>query len=151
MHRALAAGASFIVSPGYSQAVVDECLGLGVPVLPGVATATDMTAAVTSGLSTVKFFPAAALGGPATIRALSGPFPGVRFVPTGGIAADTVGQYLALDRVPAVGGSWMVPTGLVDAGEFDRVTGLVAEAVDTVRALRPGPERNDPSETKRGE
>ena len=151
VHRALAAGASFIVSPGYSQAVVGGCLGLGVPVLPGVATATDMTAAVTSGLSTVKFFPAAALGGPATIRALSGPFPGVRFVPTGGIAADTVGQYLALDRVPAVGGSWMVPTGLVDAGEFDRVAGLVAEAVDTVRALRPGPGRNDPSETKRGE
>ncbi|RLP06455.1 bifunctional 4-hydroxy-2-oxoglutarate aldolase/2-dehydro-3-deoxy-phosphogluconate aldolase [Propionibacterium australiense] len=134
VHRALDAGAGFIVSPGYSQAVVDECLGLGVPVLPGTATPTDVTAAVNSGLDTVKFFPADPLGGAATIKALSGPFPQVRFIPTGGVNAATVGEYLALDCVPAVGGSWMVPAGLIDAGEFNRVTELVAGAVDAVKA-----------------
>ncbi|SPF67142.1 KDPG and KHG aldolases Schiff-base forming residue [Propionibacterium ruminifibrarum] len=134
VHRALDAGAGFIVSPGYNQAVVDECLGLGVPVLPGTATPSDVTAAVNSGLDTVKFFPAGAFGGARTIKALSGPFPQVRFIPTGGVSAETAGEYLALDCVPAVGGSWMVPAGLVDAGEFDQVTRLVSESVDAVKA-----------------
>ncbi|WP_316667753.1 bifunctional 4-hydroxy-2-oxoglutarate aldolase/2-dehydro-3-deoxy-phosphogluconate aldolase [uncultured Propionibacterium sp.] len=138
VHRALDAGAVFIVSPGYNQAVIDECLGLGVPVLPGAATPSDMTAAVNSGLDTVKFFPAGACGGPGTIKALSAPFPQMRFVPTGGVNAANIGEYLALDCVPAVGGSWMVPPGLVDAGEFDRVTGLVAEAVAAVENRRGG-------------
>ncbi len=134
VHRALDAGAGFIVSPGYNQAVVDECLGLGVPVLPGTATPSDVTAAVNSGLDTVKFFPAGAFGGARTIKALSGPFPQVRFIPTGGVSAETAGEYLALDCVPAVGGSWMAPAGLVDAGEFDQVTRLVSESVDAVKA-----------------
>lgn len=134
VHRALDAGAGFIVSPGYNQVVVDECLSLGVPVLPGIATPSDVTAAVNSGLDTVKFFPAGPLGGARTIKALSGPFPKVRFVPTGGVSAATAGEYLALDCVPAVGGSWMVPARLVDAGEFVQITSLVAESVDAVKA-----------------
>lgn len=133
VHSALDAGASFIVSPGYNEDVVTECLTLGVPVLPGTATATDVTAAVNSGLRTVKFFPAGSCGGAPAIRALSGPFPQVSFVPTGGVSTANLGEYLSLGCVPAVGGSWMAPAGLIDAGEFTRITELVAASVAAAR------------------
>lgn len=127
--RAVAAGASYVVSPGLSRAVVERCGEHGVAVLPGAVTATEVQAALELGISTVKFFPAGTSGGARAIAALAAPFGGVSFVPTGGIGPANLHEYLALACVHAVGGSWMVPKDLVSAQEFDRVEALVAEAV----------------------
>jgi 2-dehydro-3-deoxyphosphogluconate aldolase/(4S)-4-hydroxy-2-oxoglutarate aldolase len=127
--QAVAAGARFIVSPGFSRTVVRRCRELGVPVLPGVATATELMAALDEGVELVKFFPAQALGGVPMLRALAAPFGGVRFVPTGGITAELLPQYLAVPAVAAVGGSWMVAPQLLRAKRFDEVTALTAAAV----------------------
>jgi len=126
---AVAAGASYVVSPGLSRAVVERCGEHGVPVLPGAVTATEVQAALELGVSTVKFFPAGTSGGAKAIAALAAPFGGVSFVPTGGVGPASLHEYLALPSVHAVGGSWMVPKGLVAAREFDQVRALVAEAV----------------------
>jgi 2-dehydro-3-deoxyphosphogluconate aldolase / (4S)-4-hydroxy-2-oxoglutarate aldolase len=127
--EAVAAGARFIVSPGFSAAVVRQCAAAGVPVFPGVATATDLMAAVQEGLDVVKFFPAEPLGGVKMISALAAPFPSMRFVPTGGITAAGLPAYLAHPAVLAVGGSWMVAPKLIAAGEWGEITRLTAEAV----------------------
>jgi 2-dehydro-3-deoxyphosphogluconate aldolase/(4S)-4-hydroxy-2-oxoglutarate aldolase len=127
--RAVAAGARFVVSPGFSTTVVRRCRELGVPVMPGVATATEIQAAGEEGLTVLKFFPAEALGGLAMLKALAAPFPGVRFVPTGGIGAAQLGDYLRHPSVLAVGGSWMVAPKLIAAGAWDEITRLTAEAV----------------------
>ena len=126
---AVEAGAQFIVSPGFSDEVVRRCAALDVPVLPGVATATEVMAALEHGLSVLKLFPAEALGGIPTLKALGGPFPDVRFVPTGGVSADNLAAYLAVPSVAAVGGSWMVAPDLVAAGDFDAIERLTADAV----------------------
>ncbi|BAL89872.1 putative KDPG and KHG aldolase [Actinoplanes missouriensis 431] len=118
---AVEAGARFVVSPGLSRAVVERCRALRVPVLPGVATATEVLAAADLGLDAVKFFPAATSGGAPAVAALAAVFAGMRFVPTGGITAANAGEYLALPSVLAVGGSWMVPR---DA-EPDRLRELI--------------------------
>lgn len=128
--RALAAGARFIVSPGVSPTVVRHCQRAGVPVVPGVATATEIQAAGAEGLDVLKFFPAEPLGGLAMLKALAAPFPGVRFVPTGGIGAGQLGGYLAHPSVLAVGGSWMVAPTLIAAGAWEEITKLTAEAVE---------------------
>src|SRR5580765_4624834 len=99
--RAVAAGATFIVTPGFSSRVVERCLEVGVPVIPGVGGATDIMSALEYGLTVLKVFPADALGGPQTVKALSAPFPRVRFVPTGGVTATSAPDYLALDSVAA--------------------------------------------------
>jgi 2-dehydro-3-deoxyphosphogluconate aldolase/(4S)-4-hydroxy-2-oxoglutarate aldolase len=130
--RAGAAGASYVVSPGLSRAVVDRCREHGVAVLPGAVTATEVQAALELGLSTVKFFPAGTSGGAKAISALAAPFGSVRFVPTGGIGPGNVQEYLGLECVLAVGGSWMVPRELVASGDFNTVRGLVAQAVALV-------------------
>lgn len=130
--RAVAAGASYVVSPGLSRAVVERCGEHGVAVLPGAVTATEVQAAVELGVSTVKFFPAGTSGGAKAIAALAAPFGGVSFVPTGGIGPSNLHEYLGLSCVHAVGGSWMVPKDLVSAGEFVAVEQLVAEAVALV-------------------
>lgn len=130
---AVAAGARFIVSPGFSPTVVRHCRELGVTVLPGVATPTELMAALDEGLDTVKFFPAEQYGGVGTVKALSGPFRTVRFVPTGGITAALLPSYLAVPSVLAVGGSWMVAPGLVSTRDWATVTKLTAEAVAEVR------------------
>jgi 2-dehydro-3-deoxyphosphogluconate aldolase/(4S)-4-hydroxy-2-oxoglutarate aldolase len=127
--RAVAAGARFIVSPGFSAAVVRRCRQAGVPVIPGVATASEVQAAGEEGLDVLKFFPAEPLGGLAMLRALAAPFPGVRFVPTGGIGAAQLPGYLAEPRVLAVGGSWLVAPELVAAGAWDEITRRTADAV----------------------
>jgi 2-dehydro-3-deoxyphosphogluconate aldolase / (4S)-4-hydroxy-2-oxoglutarate aldolase len=127
--RAVAAGARFVVSPGFDVAVVRRCRDLGVPAIPGVATATEIQAALAEGVDVVKFFPAELLGGVAMINALAGPFPAVRFIPTGGIAAANLTPYLAHRSVLAVGGSWMVAPKLIAAADWDEVTRLTAEAV----------------------
>lgn len=126
---AVASGAMFVVSPGFSRAVVDRCAELGVPALPGTVTATEVQAALDAGLRTLKFFPAGTSGGAAAIRALAAPFPAVRFVPTGGIGPANLRDYLSIDTVAAVGGSWMVPRRMVAERAFDDVTRLVREAV----------------------
>lgn len=127
--RAVAAGARYIVSPGFSAEVVRRCQELGVPALPGVATATEIQTAVAAGVEVLKFFPAEPLGGVGMLKALAAPFPGVRFVPTGGIRAAQLADYLALPSVLAVGGSWMVAAKLIEAGDWDEITRLTAEAV----------------------
>lgn len=134
--KAVAAGARFIVSPGFSPALVDWCQSSGVPVLPGVATPTDVIMALEKGLSIVKFFPAEAFGGVATLKALSAPFGGVRFVPTGGINAGNLADYLSLPSVHACGGSWMVEGKLLAGGQFDEIARLAAEARAIVRQVR---------------
>jgi 2-dehydro-3-deoxyphosphogluconate aldolase / (4S)-4-hydroxy-2-oxoglutarate aldolase len=126
---AVEAGARFIVSPGLSRAVVERAQQHGVPVFPGVATATELMSALELGLRVVKFFPAETLGGVAALKAIAAPFPGVRFVPTGGITAATAGSSLALPYVAAISGSWMVTAQLVASGKFDEVERLAAEAV----------------------
>ncbi len=127
--RAVTAGASYVVSPGLSRAVVERCREHGVAVLPGAVTASEVQAALELGLSTVKFFPAGTSGGAKAIAALAAPFGSVSFVPTGGIGPVNLHEYLALPCVRAVGGSWMVPKDLVSAQRFDEVKSLVAEAV----------------------
>lgn len=127
--RARDAGARFVVSPGFAVDVVDRARELGLPVLPGIATAGELQAAVRHGVGAVKFFPAAAAGGVPMVAALAAPFPDVRFVPTGGITAASAPGYLAHPSVAAVGGSWMVPAPALAAGDWERVRTLCAEAV----------------------
>jgi 2-dehydro-3-deoxyphosphogluconate aldolase/(4S)-4-hydroxy-2-oxoglutarate aldolase len=129
---AIDAGARFIVSPGLDEDVVRLAHDRGVVALPGCATATDLTRAQRLGLDTVKFFPAEAAGGIVMLRALAAPFPGLRFVPTGGIDAATMDQYLADPRVLAVGGSWMVRADLLRARDWLAVTALTRNAVRAV-------------------
>jgi 2-dehydro-3-deoxyphosphogluconate aldolase/(4S)-4-hydroxy-2-oxoglutarate aldolase len=127
--QAIDAGAQFIVSPGLSRSVVECCQQHQVPVLPGVSNPSDIMAAIELGLKTVKFFPAEQLGGVKMLKALAAPFPQLQFVPTGGINADNVGQYLAMPPVVACGGSWMVKPSLYEGGDFSEVTRLTREAV----------------------
>ena len=129
------AGASFVVSPGLSAAVVRRCQHYDLPILAGVANPTDVMAALDLGLTVMKFFPAESSGGCATLQALAGPFPQVRFVPTGGISLANVGEYLALPTVAAVGGSWMVAPTLIEQGDFATITSLTHDAVVLVGSL----------------
>lgn len=135
--RAVAAGARYIVSPGLSRAVVERAQEHGILALPGCVTASEIMAAGELGLSTVKFFPAGTSGGAPAIKALAAPFGGVTFVPTGGVSAANLAEYLAIPAVVAVGGSWMVPQDLVAAHNFAAVTALTASAVALARSLRP--------------
>ncbi|MFI8534896.1 bifunctional 4-hydroxy-2-oxoglutarate aldolase/2-dehydro-3-deoxy-phosphogluconate aldolase [Streptomyces aquilus] len=128
--RAVAAGARFVVSPGFDEEVVATCRELGVPVVPGVATATELMRALKAGLDTVKLFPAESLGGVRTLRALAAPFPGTRFVPTGGIAAAQLSGYLTEPAVLAVGGSWMATTDHLGRGDYEEIRRLTADAVN---------------------
>jgi 2-dehydro-3-deoxyphosphogluconate aldolase / (4S)-4-hydroxy-2-oxoglutarate aldolase len=126
---AIAAGAKFIVCPAWDDAVVDYCLGRGVPVLPGTSGPDSVARGLAKGLEAVKFFPAEASGGVAMLDALAGPFGSMRFVPTGGIDASNIGAYARRKQVLAVGGSWMVRGDLVEAGDWAGVEALCREAV----------------------
>jgi len=134
---ALAAGAGFIVAPGFDPAVVDFALENGVPIVPGVCTPTEVGMALGRGLSVLKLFPAEAAGGVAYLKALAAPFGGVRFVPTGGIGPDNLADYLAVKEVIACGGSWMVKKALIAAGEFDTIRTLATQAREIACAARP--------------
>jgi 2-dehydro-3-deoxyphosphogluconate aldolase/(4S)-4-hydroxy-2-oxoglutarate aldolase len=127
--RAVAAGAKFIVSPGLNPRVVAHCIGKGVPVIPGCANPSDIELALEAGLEVVKFFPAEPAGGLDYIRAIAAPYPGLKFMPTGGIHAGNIAQYIAFEKVLACGGSWMAGADLVKAGDFERIAGLSREAV----------------------
>src|SRR6476620_10404453 len=125
---AIAAGARFVVSPGIDRDIIQTCLDAAIPVVPGVATPSEIMIALGMGIDVVKYFPAAALCGVAPIRAFSAPFAGVRFVPTGGIDMASAPTYLAEQSVLAIGGSWMVSTTLLRSGNWAEVTALAAEA-----------------------
>jgi 2-dehydro-3-deoxyphosphogluconate aldolase / (4S)-4-hydroxy-2-oxoglutarate aldolase len=131
--QAIDAGARFVVSPGFNADVVRRCQERGVAVFPGVATATEIQLALAAGVDTVKFFPAELLGGVAMVKALAAPFRSVRFIPTGGVDASNAGLYLALPSVIAVGGTWMVPPDLLQAGDWVGVEKLTRAAVAAAR------------------
>ena len=132
LNKAIGAGAKFVVSPGFNPEVVKACIAKGVPVYPGCSTPTDMEAAMALGLETVKFFPAENAGGIAAIKAMSAPYTGLTFIPTGGISAKNINDYLSFPKVVACGGSWMVDPKLIEAGDFAEITRRTQEAVTTV-------------------
>jgi 2-dehydro-3-deoxyphosphogluconate aldolase/(4S)-4-hydroxy-2-oxoglutarate aldolase len=137
--RVIDAGASYIVTPGLSMEVVRHCQARSVPVFPGVATASELMTALDAGIETVKFFPAEPLGGVAMLNALAAPFRMMRFIPTGGITAAKLPGYLRHPAVLAVGGSWMVPTSLINAGNFDEIARLTADAVAIADSTQENP------------
>jgi len=140
--QATQAGAQYVVAPGFDPAVVGWCLERNVPVIPGVATPTEISMALARGLSLLKFFPAEAMGGVQTLQALSAPFAGVRFIPTGGITVANLPQYLALPNVAACGGSWMAKEGMISAGRFAEIARLSRQARAIVHQVRGQPEVN---------
>lgn len=134
--RAVAAGAKFIVSPGLNPRIVKYCVEKNILITPGCSNASDIELALENGLEVVKFFPAEPSGGLKMIKALAAPYVGVKFMPTGGINADNVKDYLSYDRILACGGSWMVKGSLVDEGKFDEIKKLTEEAVKLVKESR---------------
>ena len=134
--RAVAAGAEFIVSPGLNPKVVKYCVDKGILIIPGCANPSDVEQAIEYGLEAFKFFPAEQAGGLAYIKAIAAPYVSMKFMPTGGINPDNVKAYLAYDRILACGGSWMVKSGFINAGEFDKIKAMVEEAVEIVKESR---------------
>ena len=134
--KAVAAGAKFILAPGFDPEIVEWCLARDILILPGVMTPTDISQAVKMGVDLLKFFPAAAAGGPAALKAMSDPFVGVKFVPTGGVSAENLEAFLRMPVVHACGGSWLVKKKLIKNGAFSEITRLTREAVSIVRRVR---------------
>lgn len=132
--QAVDAGARYIICPGFHEEVVQRCQELGVLVIPGVITPTDIAKAMSYGLNIVKFFPAEAFGGASTLKAMAAPYGDMRFVPTGGINANNVSNYLEIPSVAACGGSWMVDRKLIQSGDFSQITTLVRDAVTLVKS-----------------
>lgn len=126
--QAAAAGAQFLVTPGSPPRLLDAVLETGLPLLPGAATLTEMLALLDRGLPEMKFFPALAAGGTAYLSAVRGPLPEATFCPTGGVSVDNAQEFLALPNVACVGGSWLTPKDALQAGDWDRVTQLAAQA-----------------------
>jgi len=135
--RAVDAGAQFIVSPGFNPKTVAYCVANNIPVTPGCATPSDIEAALDHGITTVKFFPAEAIGGMKLLKAISAPYGMMSFMPTGGIDAKNVAEYLKFPKVIACGGSWMVTKELLGAGDWAEVTRLSKEAVTLAKQARP--------------
>ena len=136
--RAVAAGASFIVSPGLNPKVVKYCVDKNIPITPGCSNPSDIEAAIELGLKVVKFFPAEACGGLNAIKAMSAPYGGIKFMPTGGISEKNIDSYLEFGKILACGGSWMVKDSLIKNGEFDEITRLTREAVNKVLGFELG-------------
>ena len=134
--RAMNAGAKFIVSPGLNPKIVQYCIDNSVPVTPGTQTPSEMEQALELGLKVVKFFPAENAGGLAMIKAVAAAYVDLKFMPTGGINAKNVRDYLAYNRIIACGGSWMVKKDLISAGEWDKIAALVKEASEIVKEIR---------------
>ncbi|MFJ9897372.1 bifunctional 4-hydroxy-2-oxoglutarate aldolase/2-dehydro-3-deoxy-phosphogluconate aldolase [Streptomyces sp. NPDC091280] len=128
VEECVAAGARFLVSPGWTDLLLEAMRGSGVPFLPGVSTTSEVVALLERGVREMKFFPAAAAGGTAYLRSLAGPLPQARFCPTGGIGIDSAPEYLALPNVGCVGGSWMVPADALAARDWGRIEALAREA-----------------------
>lgn len=134
-HAAARAGARFIVSPGYTPRVGQACRDLKLPMLPGVATGSEIMMALEDGFSQLKFFPAMQAGGPAMLKAWSGPFAEVSFCPTGGVTLDNAPELLRLPNVACVGGSWLVPQDALELGDWERVTRLARETLELRQLL----------------
>jgi len=130
--QAVDCGAKFIVTPGFNPQVVGYCVDNGIPITPGVCTPSGIEAALGFGLNVVKFFPAEAFGGLKTLKAIAAPYPTMKFIPTGGISAANIGDYLAFDKVLACVGSWLVKTDLIAAKNFTEITCLTEYAVSLV-------------------
>lgn len=128
--EAIEAGAKFIVSPGLNPRVVKYCVDSNIPVIPGCSNPSDIEQAVEFGLDVVKFFPAEAAGGIKMIKAMAAPYVGIKFMPTGGINAQNINEYLSFDKVVACGGSWMVKDSLIKEGKFDEITLLTRQAME---------------------
>lgn len=133
---AIAAGASFVVTPGFNPRIVDFCLEKGMPIIPGINSPSQIEQGLDRGLSLLKFFPAEVSGGVKMLKALHGPYAEVSFIPTGGIDAANIEPYLQLSYVAAVGGSWMVKEDLIASGQYDQIAALCAEAVGLVQRCR---------------
>lgn len=134
--KAVGAGAQFVVSPGFDAKVVDWCLGHDVPVIPGIATATEALMAMDKGLKVLKFFPSEALGGIRMLEAIAAALVGVKFIPTGGITVTSMAGYLRLPMVYAIGGSWLATAKAISSEAFADITRLSAEAVAIVQKER---------------
>ena len=133
---AVDAGAAFIVSPGLDEGVVQVTQGAGLPVFPGIATATELQRAWNLGLDTVKFFPTGLAGGSAMLKALAAVFRGIRFMPTGGVSAANLAEYLAVPSVIACGGSWLTPAEVIKTGNYAAITRLAQEALAIAASVR---------------
>ena len=133
---AVGAGAKFIVSPGFDAEIVDYCLKNQIPVFPGCISPSEVAQAVKRGLKVVKFFPAEPAGGISMIKAMAAPYTGLKFMPTGGINAKNLGEYLSSDKIVCCGGSWMVKGELVKNGEFNKIRQLTEEARRLVDSIR---------------
>jgi 2-dehydro-3-deoxyphosphogluconate aldolase / (4S)-4-hydroxy-2-oxoglutarate aldolase len=129
------AGARFAVSPGYTHAVGQACHDAGIPLLPGVATGSEIMAAQEDGLSELKFFPAMQAGGPAMLKAWGGPFGDVNFCPTGGVTIENAPAFLALPNVICVGGSWLTPADALAHNNWSRITALAYQAKQLKRSF----------------
>lgn len=134
--RAVKAGAKFIVSPGFDPEIVDYCLGKEIPVFPGCTTPSELAQAVKRGMKVVKFFPAEQAGGVAMIKAMAAPYNTVKFMPTGGISAKNLKEYLEYDKILCCGGSWMVKGDMIRNGEFGKIKELTEEAVKLAASIR---------------
>ena len=134
--KAVEMGAKFIVSPGFDAEVVKWCVDNGVVITPGCVTPSEIMAAMKLGLNVVKFFPANVYGGLSAMKALSGPFGGIKFIPTGGVNAQNVGEYISAPFIHAVGGSWVCPKADIAAGNFEKITQLAQQATDIVKKVR---------------
>lgn len=133
---AVAAGAKFIVSPGFDPEIVDYCMKKNIPIFPGCITPSEVAQAVKRGLKTVKFFPAEQFGGVAAIKAIAAPYTTVRFMPTGGVNAQNLHSYLECDKIVCCGGSWMVKSELIKDGKFEKIRKMTEEAVALVKESR---------------
>lgn len=136
VERAYKAGAKFIVSPGFDPEIIDCCISIGLPVLPGCITPSEIAQAVKRGLKVVKFFPAEQSGGVAMIKAMAAPYSMVKFMPTGGISTKNLADYLSCDKILCCGGSWMVKEDLIKSGSFDKITDMTREATALARSIR---------------
>ena len=133
---AVECGAKFIVAPGYDDDVVSWCVENNIPVTPGCVTPTEIMAAMKHGLKVMKFFPANVYGGLGALKALAGPFGGVKFIPTGGVSAANLAEFIKSPYIHAVGGSWVCPKAEISAHNFEKITELCREARETVDAAR---------------
>lgn len=136
VERAHKAGAKFIVSPGFDPEIIDCCISIGLPVLPGCITPSEIAQAVKRGLKVVKFFPAEQSGGVAMIKAMAAPYSMVKFMPTGGISTKNLADYLSCDKILCCGGSWMVKEDLIKSGSFDKITDMTREATALASSIR---------------